>query len=369
MHAVLDLMRTDEFVALQSVVRDFVDDRVATLTPHPDEEAIVPRGVTDALAEMGLLSPRPVEDGGEGVPDHLTWTMIAEELGRGDAGTALDVVAGVYAAVVVGRCGTSEQRQVLAGSGAGRGGPPRGTLLYYEGFGRDPLELTATAEGGAITGRKIGVVRADASAFGVAVVRTDGGLAAHLLDGTDLAALSGATEHAETIGARSASLATVVLTGGVNRLDGADGIELHRCVAGYRLAVASIMLGTAESAIRYAAYYAAERQAFGRAISEFQGVAFPLVDAEIAVDAARLAVRDLAAEIDVTDDPRRLAEVASDVVAGASQAGVVATGTAVNTLGGHGYLTDHPVERWYRDAAVLAAMDFDVLMTDWSATR
>jgi alkylation response protein AidB-like acyl-CoA dehydrogenase len=131
--------------------------------------------------------------------------------------------------------------------------------------------------------------------------------------------------------------------------------------------VASILVGVAAAAVAYAAGYASERVAFGHTIASFQGVAFPLVDADMGVDAARLAIRDLAAGLVDIGDLQELSDATGAAVGAASQAASTAVTAAVNTLGGHGYLTDHPVERFYRDAAFLAAIDFDPLATEWSA--
>jgi hypothetical protein len=294
--------------------------------------------------------------------------MIADELGRGDAGSALSVVSGAYAAIIVGRCGTADQRAQLAPSGGGRRSP-RGSILYFEGYGRSPFELEAVVTGPGPAGHKVGVVRAVEVDFGVAVGQAADGLRASLLGGDQLRL--GVGRATEQIGARAASLSTVDLAacGAGQQLDPEREAELHRCIAGMRLALASISIGVARTALRYAAEYAAERQAFGRPIANFQGVSFPLVDCEMAIDAARLAVSDVAAGIDGSEDARRLADEVAVAVAAAGQVGAATTAAAVNTLGGHGYLTDHPVERWYRDAVVLAALDFDPLLSDWSAVR
>ena len=348
-------------------------NRLAAVSPHPDRTGVIPDDVLRALGGMGLLSPRAVDDGGEGVPDHLAWTMIAEELATADAGTALDVVLGAYAAVIVGRCGTDEQRRRLAALGD----TERGTVLYFEGFGRSPLELETTASpagaGWVLAGRKTAVVRARTSSFGIAFARSGTDLLAFLLPASSLAALVVERDDGASgkPGARSAATSTVELTpaAAAELLGGGAPLDRHRNVAGMRLAIASILVGVGAAAVRYAAHYASGREAFGRTIAAFQGVAFPLVETEMAIEAARVAIRDLAADVEHIDDAVALASRTGEAVAAAAHAASVATTTAVNTLGGHGYLTDHPVERWYRDVAVLAAIDFDPLLTEWSAGR
>jgi alkylation response protein AidB-like acyl-CoA dehydrogenase len=96
-------------------------------------------------------------------------------------------------------------------------------------------------------------------------------------------------------------------------------------------------------------------------------VSFPLADVDIALDAARLATWSLASRLDQITDVSELVREVTEVVAlstaTAARAGVV----GVNSLGGHGFLMDHPQERAYRDAGTLAAIDFDPLESDWDA--
>ena len=370
----LELAQTEEFVDLQSAVRDLAARHITAAPIAPDRSATPPSNALAALDSMGFLMPRATSEGGQGIPSHLHWSVIAEELGKADAGTALDVVVSAYAAIVVGRCGNGEQRRLLAPTTTIPA--RRGTLLYFEGFGRSPAEIATTVipfgERVLVSGRKTAAVRVADSAFGVIVASHGGEPAAVLLSARAMAALKVVRDDASSgkIGVRSAATSVVDLVDAEGEvLTQSSAMELSRLIAGFRLAVASILLGVGEAAVRYAADYASSREAFGQPIANFQGVSFPLADAEIALDGARLAVRDLAADVDLFEDADRLADRTSVVIAAATQAGTLSTVTAVNTLGGHGYLADHPVEQWYRDAAVLAAVDFDPLLIDWSPTR
>lgn len=111
-------------------------------------------------------------------------------------------------------------------------------------------------------------------------------------------------------------------------------------------------VGTARAAFDYAARYATQRTAFGRAIADHQAIAFMLADMGIRVDAARALLWDAAWAAD-TEDSRHAAALKA-------AAGFVAehvpslTSDAVQVLGGHGYIQDHPVEKWMRDARSLA---------------
>ena len=117
-----------------------------------------------------------------------------------------------------------------------------------------------------------------------------------------------------------------------------------------------MLFRSARRAVDYASNYATERVAFGRPIAAFQGVSFLMAEALTRIAAVRLDLLDAAAQIDC-------GTVAEDAVTWAvnyaTAAATQATRDAVQVLGGHGFITDHPVELWYRAAAALAALDFD----------
>jgi alkylation response protein AidB-like acyl-CoA dehydrogenase len=137
-----------------------------------------------------------------------------------------------------------------------------------------------------------------------------------------------------------------------------DAAALTASVQRPRLLVASAMLGTALRATEYAAKYATDRVAFGRPKASFQGVSFPLAESLMRIEASRLQVADL-----VTSQGQVPAEcldqAVSEAIAYASTVAVDAARHSVQSLGGHGFMEDHPVELWYRAASTLAALDFD----------
>jgi acyl-CoA dehydrogenase len=114
--------------------------------------------------------------------------------------------------------------------------------------------------------------------------------------------------------------------------------------------VAAQAIGVARAALEYARDYARERVTFGKPIIEHQGVGFALADLAAEIDAARL-LTWRAAWMAANRVPFRHAE-GSMAKLKASEVVVRATEQAVQTLGGWGYITDHPVEKWYRDAKV-----------------
>ena len=112
--------------------------------------------------------------------------------------------------------------------------------------------------------------------------------------------------------------------------------------------VAAQALGIARAALEFACGYAGEREAFGRPITENQGVSFPLADIAADLDSARL-LTWRAAWMAAQGVDFRLGEGSMSKLK-ASEVAVRATEQAIQTCGGWGYVSDLPVEKWYRDA-------------------
>jgi alkylation response protein AidB-like acyl-CoA dehydrogenase len=128
-----------------------------------------------------------------------------------------------------------------------------------------------------------------------------------------------------------------------------------------RLTVPAVAIGAARAANQYAARYAQERMAFGRPIAAFQGVAFLVADADTAIDVARLALWSAVCEMERATDVRALDDLVTSAVSRICSAMERVTRDAVQVLGGSGYVTDHPVEHWWRSVMTLASIDTDPL--------
>jgi alkylation response protein AidB-like acyl-CoA dehydrogenase len=116
-----------------------------------------------------------------------------------------------------------------------------------------------------------------------------------------------------------------------------------------RIGIAAQALGIAQAAFDVARAYADEREAFGRRIRDFQGVAFPLAEMATRIEAARLLVWKAAW---AAERGFRVTKEASMAKLYASKTAGYVTDAAVQVLGGAGYTRDHAVERYLRDARV-----------------
>lgn len=132
--------------------------------------------------------------------------------------------------------------------------------------------------------------------------------------------------------------------------DKSSGSTTLKALERSRPVVAAQAIGVARAAYEYALQYAQERHAFGRPVIEHPPVAELLADMAVEIDAARL-LAWRAAWMGATDQDYQSAEGSMSKLK-ASEVATRVTEKAVQVLGGHGYISDHPVEKWYRDAKV-----------------
>jgi len=364
-----DLGRSDEQTTLIELVHAFAEKELRPAARDAERACAMPVGLANALHALGVACPIPEAHGGQGVPDLVTYLMIAEEIAWGDPGIAYAALGAGHAALLIAQCGTPEQQRAWLQRFAAAE-PAAGSVLLYEGFGRDPSELRTRAERAGpswvITGEKAEVVNPAAPEVAVIVARlADTGVLAAFVAAGPLAGASVSRDDRALgrIGLGAAHTGGVKLAGVAlpesALLAGGDPLALARAIAWVRLTLPAIALGCARAALEFARRYATERIAFGRPIASFQGVAFPLADQDMALDAARLELWETARAVERSDDTAQLERLTRSCVARAGEVALQATRESVQTLGGHGFITDYPVERWYRCAAALAAIDFD----------
>jgi acyl-CoA dehydrogenase len=133
-----------------------------------------------------------------------------------------------------------------------------------------------------------------------------------------------------------------------------EGGHAHRQAAlaafeATRPSVGAQAIGIARAAYEYALDYAKERRQFGRRIIDNQAISFLLADMATEIDAARLLVRR-AAWLAFNGELRHAEGSMAKLKAG--RVAVWVTERAIQILGGAGYMRDHPVERWHRDAKI-----------------
>src|SRR4030095_15354840 len=109
------------------------------------------------------------------------------------------------------------------------------------------------------------------------------------------------------------------------------------------------MVGLAQDALDATIHYTKDRQQFGKAIADFQGVQFQIARAATDVEAARLMVYNAAR---LRDAGRPFLKEAAMCKLFSSEVAERVTSLAVNLFGGNGFVKDYPVEKLYRDAKI-----------------
>jgi alkylation response protein AidB-like acyl-CoA dehydrogenase len=213
-----------------------------------------------------------------------------------------------------------------------------------------------------VSGTKAWITHAGRADFYNVFCRTGGpgagGISCLFVDGDTAGVLPQPPER--TMGLRASPVAQIVFDGArvpTDRLLGAEGGGFKIALAaldGGRLGIAACAVGLGQAALDYATAYAREREQFGGPIIELQGVGFMLADMATQVSAARALTLHAAR---LRDLARPYSTEAAKAKLFATDAAMRVTTDAVQVLGGYGYVADHPVERYMREAKVLQIVE------------
>jgi len=232
--------------------------------------------------------------------------------------------------------------------------------------GSDAASLTTRAEVDGddyvINGTKAWITHAGVADFYDVFCRTGGpgaeGISCLLADAATPGIAPQARER--TMGLRSSPVAQIAFDGArvpADRLLGEEGTGFRIAMSALdsgRLGIAACAVGLAQAALDYATGYAREREQFGRRIVEFQGLGFMLADMATKVSAAR-ALTLHAARLRDHGQPYSIEAAKAKLFA--TDVAMEVTTDAVQVLGGYGYVADHPVERYMREAKVLQIVE------------
>jgi alkylation response protein AidB-like acyl-CoA dehydrogenase len=314
-----------------------------------------------------------------GIDGYSTLLTAVEELAYGDAGIGWAAVPALQIAVVLNACGTEAQRQ-LAGEAFARDEAARASVLLYEDFGRQPSEYETTARRSGdqwlVSGRKSSVAHPADADVSLLVARDRDRDRDSDSDSDELAAFSFVGTRpgmrADRNDRDTGKIAINSVPGGPVSIDDLSmstgerlvgGLDLHRAIGQARLMLAAALIGLSRASLEFCSAYAVQRTTWGTPIAKHQGVSFPLVELATEVEEVRLLLWDTAASLDRTGDTADIERQVSRAVNRASSLGMRATRDGVQLVGVRAITRDLPCERWYRQAAVLGALDFDVLAT------
>ncbi len=306
----------------------------------------------------------PEKYGGLGEYSALTNVLAAEAFAWGDLSVALAAFAPALVGLPALLSATEEQQQSLLPQLTEAEPPPYTAALLEPGISFDvqALRTTATrqAERYALNGAKCCVPLAAESRL-VLVYARDSETGQHdgyLVDvGTDGLTI---TSREQLMGIRALPTYGLSLTNvqvdASCKLGGSPGSRYDRIVSHSRVALAAMAVGVGRAAFEYARDYAKTRIQFGVPIATKQAIAFMLAEVAIDIDAARLLAWEPAWQLD-QDAQADLTASSCLAKEYADKAVLYAADCAVQILGGHGYIREHPVEGWLRNARGFTSFD------------
>ncbi|HVY78560.1 MAG TPA: acyl-CoA dehydrogenase family protein [Solirubrobacterales bacterium] len=365
--SLFDITPDDEQQMLQEGVRDFAEAKVRPIAKQADFDRETPAEVLSQANELGVNMLGVPEELGGVMHEQaaVTSVLIGEALAHGDMGVAYAALAPGAVATAIGHWGTPEQEATYLPSFTGEDTPAAALAILEPRPLFDPLKLETTArrEGDdwVLNGVKSLLARPrECELFLVAAEAEDLGPALFVIEsGSDGLEI----EDEPAMGLRPAATGRLLLKDAklpATALLGEGKREDYvECVQRARVAWCSLAVGTAQATLDYVKDYVNERTAFGEPISNRQGVAFAVSDVGIESEGMRLATYRAASRADQGQDFAREAALARRLCA---QKGMRIGSEGVQLLGGHGFVKEHPVERWYRDLRAAGVMEGALLV-------
>jgi alkylation response protein AidB-like acyl-CoA dehydrogenase len=346
---------TEEQKMLVEAVRRYAENDLRAAAHEADESGELPPDLIEKGWELGVLQASvPEAYGGFGERSAVTGALAAEELAWGDLSGALAVMApGAYALSVL-LTGSEDQKSELIPPVIEADWKPYVAAFVepeYD-FHAGEMRTTAVASNGdyLITGRKARVPFGDRAEALLTFASLDGRIEAFAVP-TDAEGVQ-VGEREQLLGIQA--LPTFPVTYDKVRVPASarlEGMDPSQVLASFNVAAGALAIGQSRAAYEYALDYAKDREAFGSPIAQKQAIAFMLAEMATEIDGARLMVWEAAWEIDQGKEAFNSAYLA---LSNAAETVMMVTDRAVQILGGHGYIREHPVERWMRNARGLS---------------
>ncbi len=353
---------SEEHQAIREAVRAVADAKIAPFAAAVDEEARYPQEAAKALLASDFHAPHvPEEYGGAGA-DALATVIVIEEVARACVSSSLIPAVNKLGSLPVQISGSEElKKKYLTKLAAGEGG--FSYCLSEPDAGSDAISMKTRAvrdgDMWVLNGVKRWITNAGESEYYTVMAVTDPearskGISAFVVEKSDEGVTFGAPE--KKLGIKGSPTREVYFDNvriPADRMIGAEGTGFSTAMKTLdhtRVTIAAQAVGVAQGALDYALEYAKEREQFGKAIAEFQGLQFMLADMGMKVEAARQITYAAAGRSERGDKDLTFFGAAAKCFA--SDVAMEVTTNAVQVLGGYGYTRDYPVERMMRDAKI-----------------
>ncbi len=350
---------------IQQLARAFAQRELVALAGERDRDERFDRLMVDQMAELGffgMLTPERFD--GLGL-DAQSYLLALEEIAVADASAA--VLLSVHNSLptqMILNFGTALQQQEFLPPMA-RGESLGAFALSEPEAGSDAASLRCQAvrdgDDWVITGTKAWVSHGSEADVILCMARTDSsgerrgskGISTFILT-PDLPGFHVGKKESK-MGLRASPTVQLNLDGcrvPGDRLLGAEGKGFIYALGSLdhgRLGIAAQAIGIARAALEASARYAGERKQFGQPIRDFQAIQFKFADMATRITAARTLLHAAAAAKERGENITRFSSMAKLF---ATETAMWVTTQAIQIFGGYGYVTDYPVERYFRDAKV-----------------
>jgi alkylation response protein AidB-like acyl-CoA dehydrogenase len=359
-----DLTPSEDEQMLVDVVTDFANEVVRPAAAESNEACAAPDELLKASLEIGLPILGVSEELGGIATERsaVAGVLVHEALANGDMGIAVAALASGAVATALSLYGTDEQQSTYLPAFAGDEVPVAALVLAEPTALYDPLtpatKATRKGDGFVLNGTKSGVVRGADAELLLIGAELDGKPQLFLVESSapGIVVISD-----PSMGIRAAGITRLELTDVAveNVALFGDATTYLEVVQNSRLAWCALSLGTAQAVLDYVTPYVKERYAFGEPIAYRQSVAFKVADIAIELQGMRLVTYKAAGRVAQGKDASREIALARRLCA---ERGMAIGNDGVQLLGGHGFVKEHPVERWYRDLRAIGLMEGAVLV-------
>lgn len=360
----MHLALTETQSMIRDTIRDIAKERIAPIAEKLDRHVGHKHYLENLkfLGEQGFVGLNVKSEYGGAEADTISFALVIEELGYACASTAVAISINNMVAEVIQAVGSEEQkREALPRLCAGASGA---FCLTEAGAGSDPAGLQTRAEkvdgGYTLNGSKIYITNGSFADYFVVWAVTDPsapkgkGISLFLIPVEGTTGIS-VTKSEEKMGQHGSPTNTINFDDCFipnSCLMGAENSGFRTAMgelAGGRIGIAALSLGIARAAMDAAKAHMLERKQFGQRLWDMQGLQWMVADRETEIEAARLLIMQACW---LKDQHQPFAKAASMAKLYASEMAGRATDTAIQLMGGAGYIKDYPLERYARDARI-----------------
>ena len=340
------------------LVKNIVTDNVREMEDKND----IPGDIIQKAWELGAsVSMVPEEFGGFGLDDSpVTTSIVLEELAFGDMGFAIAATLPSMLISPIYHMGTKEQQSKYLPILCGEQYAPATLAINEPRFGFDAVELntTATKKNGSyvINGDKCFVPFAETSSHIMVAANLDGKSELFIVERANPGIK--VSEKEKNLGLYSLDTFEVTFENceipAEDRLGGDNGSDFSQFLQKSRIGMSAIGSGVARASYEFARDYAKDRVQFGEPIVHRQAVAFMIAEMAYEVDAMRLMTWKAASKLEAGKDAKKESFLAKLYC---GDMAMKVTDYGVQLLGGHGYIREYPVERYYRNGRGISILE------------